>query len=224
MKIFAFIYARGGSKILKNKNLQKIKGKSLVERKIIFVKKTRIFDEIFLSSDSNRILHFGKKNKINLIKRPKKLSQDDSEERKAWVHAINSAYKISKFDIMVVLPCTSPFTKKIDIIKCLNIFKKIKSDLVTTISESERSPYFNMVSKNNSNFIKILINKKKFNSRKNLKKIYNLSNSIYVARPEYIMKNNHIYKGKVQGCIIPHSRSLDIDTNFDLQVARKLTN
>ena len=125
---------------------------------------------------------------------------------------------------MVVLPCTSPFTKKIDIIKCLNIFKKIKSDLVTTISESERSPYFNMVSKNNSNFIKILINKKKFNSRKNLKKIYNLSNSIYVARPEYIMKNNHIYKGKVQGCIIPHSRSLDIDTNFDLQVARKLTN
>ena len=40
MKILALILARGGSKRLKNKNLKKIKGKSLLSMTISFAKKT----------------------------------------------------------------------------------------------------------------------------------------------------------------------------------------
>ena len=221
-KIFAFIFARGGSKRIKNKNLKKKKGKTLVERTIIFAKKTRLFDKIFLSSDSKKILYFGKKNNINLIKRPKKLSQDKSAEPKAWSHAIKQAYQISKFDTMVVLPCTSPFTTKKDVTRCIQTLRIDNADLVTTISESERNTDFNMVKKDKKNLIKILINKKNFKTRDKLPKVYNLANSVYVTKPNYVLKNSFIYTGKVKGVVVPTERFLDIDTQADLKVAKAL--
>jgi len=57
----ALIPARGGSKGLLNKNLQKIGEESLVERIINKVIDSGIFNEIVLSSDSDEILKIGDK-------------------------------------------------------------------------------------------------------------------------------------------------------------------
>ena len=61
MKIFAFIFARGGSKGLKNKNLKVFDGETLVGRTINQAKKSKLFKKVILSSDSNKILTEGKK-------------------------------------------------------------------------------------------------------------------------------------------------------------------
>ena len=158
-----------------------------------------------------------------MITRPKKLSQDQSEEIKAWSHAIKQAYQISKFDTMVVLPCTSPFTIKKDVTRCIQTLRIDNADLVTTISEAERNPYFNMVKKH-KNLIKILIDKKNFKTRDKLPKVYNLVNSVYVTKPNYVLKNSFIYKGKVKGVVVPAERFLDIDSKADLKVAEALNN
>ena len=54
-KILAIIPARGGSKGIKNKNLKKIKNKSLVCRAIEFCKNQRQIDDIIVSTDSFKI-------------------------------------------------------------------------------------------------------------------------------------------------------------------------
>ena len=54
-KILAIIPARGGSKGIKNKNLKKIKNKSLVRRAIEFCKNQRQIDNIIVSTDSLKI-------------------------------------------------------------------------------------------------------------------------------------------------------------------------
>ena len=221
-KIFAFIFARGGSKRIKNKNLRKINGKSLVERKINFSKNINIFDEIFLSSDSQKILNLGKKNNINIIKRPKKISKDNSPETLAWKHAIKEANKFSESYTMVVLPCTSPLTIRSDIKKCLREFDKNKADLVTTIAESERSPYYNMVYKTKNKRIKIFSSKFNATNRKKIPKIYNLANSVYVTSPKYVLKNQFLYRGKIISVLIPQERFLDIDSAIDLKIANFL--
>ena len=55
MKIIAIIPARDNSKRIKNKNLLKINNKPILEINYNNLKKTKIFDKIILSSESNRI-------------------------------------------------------------------------------------------------------------------------------------------------------------------------
>ena len=61
MKIFAFIFARGGSKGIKNKNIIKINNKPLIYYSIHLAKKMKEIDEVYVSSDSNNILNIAKK-------------------------------------------------------------------------------------------------------------------------------------------------------------------
>ena len=58
MKNFAFIFVRGGSKRIKNKNLKKIKGKTLLEITINQAKKINKINKIFVSTDSKKIASF----------------------------------------------------------------------------------------------------------------------------------------------------------------------
>ena len=89
MKIFAFIFARGGSKGLKNKNLKKVKGVSLVARAIKQAKKIKQIDQVFVSSDEKKILTEGYSKGASTILRPKFLCKDNALEINSWVHAIN---------------------------------------------------------------------------------------------------------------------------------------
>ena len=62
-KIICLIPARGGSKGIKLKNLQKIKKNSLLEASIQFAKKLNFVDKIVVSSENKRIINIAKKNK-----------------------------------------------------------------------------------------------------------------------------------------------------------------
>ena len=60
MKIYAFIFARGGSKGIKDKNLVKVKGKPLIYYSIKIAQKIKDIDKIFVSSDIKKILKYAK--------------------------------------------------------------------------------------------------------------------------------------------------------------------
>ena len=44
----------------------------------------------------------------------------------------------------------------------------------------------------------------------------------YVTSPDFIVKNNSIWDGRVKGVIIPKERSIDIDDAFDFDIAEFL--
>ena len=74
-KTICIIPARKNSKRIKNKNLLKIKGETLIDICIKLSIKSNLFEKIILSSDSNKILNIGKKYKILTIKRGKKFQK-----------------------------------------------------------------------------------------------------------------------------------------------------
>jgi len=223
MKIYGFVFARGGSKGLKNKNIKKFVDKPLIEHTFSFAKKIKIFDKIFVSTESVKIKKIAKKNNINIIDRPQKLAQDNAPEWLAWEHAIKSIYKKGdNFDIFVVLPCTSPLKKKEDITKAIKKLDK-KVDIVLTGSSTSRHPKFNMIRINKNGYAEIYQKtKKKFFRRQDLDPIYNLTTIAYVCRPSYIIKNNNIFDGKVKVNLIPEIRSADIDNLIDFKIAEYL--
>ncbi len=218
-KIYAFIFARGNSIRLKNKNLQKIEGKTLVEHSINIAKKVKKISKIFVSSDSKKILNLAKRNKVNYILRPKKLCSSNSKEIYSWRHAINVLKKNNdNFDIFLSLPPTSPLRLVKDINNLIKKFEKSKSDIIITVSQTNRYPFFNMVLLRNKGSAKLAARKRKVN----LNKFYEISTVGYISSPKYILKTNNYFSGKVGSLIIPRDRAIDIDDEFDLKLAKIL--
>lgn len=217
-----FIFARGGSKGIRNKNLMKINRYTLVEHSIIFAKKLNIFENIFISSDSSQILDIGHKRNIKTIKRPKRLSLDNSPEWLAWQHAISYAKKkYGNFDLFVSLPPTAPLRSKTDIV---NSIKKIKScDAVITYKKSHSNPWFNMVSYEKDN-LKLVNSGKNIFRRQDAPVVFDMTTVAFVLKPEFILNNNSIWDGKVKGTEVPIERAIDIDDQIDLDMARFLYN
>ena len=97
-KYIAFIFARGGSVGIKNKNLQKIGKKTLLEITLNISKKIFHSRNIYVSTDSTKIKSIAIKSGVNVIDRPKKLSGNNSLEWEAWQHAIKY---VSKKNVLI---------------------------------------------------------------------------------------------------------------------------
>ena len=136
MKICCFIFARAGSKRLKNKNMKKFCGKPLIFHSINFAKKYFKTSRVYVSTDSNIIKNYAKRLNVNVIDRPKKLARDNSEEFLAWKHAVNTVEKEgTKFDIFLSLPSTAPLRSYQDVKKCLKKLKS-KNEIIVTCFKS----------------------------------------------------------------------------------------
>ena len=103
--ILCTICARGNSKGLKNKNFKRIKNKPLIHFTIDHAIKSKIFSKIVVCSDSFKILNYSKKIKeIDTIKRPKKLSLDNTPKIPVIRHSLKEMEKnIIKFLILLLI-------------------------------------------------------------------------------------------------------------------------
>ena len=144
MKTYAFVFARGGSKGLPGKNILKINGIPLLAYSIDIAQSINEIQKCFVSTDSEEIAEIAKNFGATVIKRPAELCDDNSPEWLSWQHAINWLEKRDdNFDVFISLPATSPLRNNNDISKCLASLDK-KTDIVVGITESNRSPYYNM--------------------------------------------------------------------------------
>ena len=77
LKRLLIIPARGGSKRIKNKNIKKFKNRPIIFYTINNALKSKLFNKIHVSTDSNLVKKIVGKKKIKIdFMRPKKLSDD----------------------------------------------------------------------------------------------------------------------------------------------------
>ncbi len=222
-KTVGFIFARGGSQGLRKKNIHPFLKQPLITHSIKFLKSIKKIDSIYVSSDNNTILEIAKKNKVNTIKRPLKLSSNNSSEWSAWKHGINYVKKKQgDFSTFVSIPPTAPLRTVNDIRKGLKKFESVDCDICISYTKSQRSPYFNIVKEYKKQYLKLFDKSYKISNRQDVPVTYDITTLFYIASPDYILNNSHIFDGKVVGVEIPKSRSIDIDDILDLKVAEFL--
>ena len=133
MKIHAIILARGGSKGIKNKNLKLVNKKPLIYYSILKSLKSKKINYTWVSSDSNKILRYSKKNGSKIIKRPAKYASDKSSSEDACKHAFqfieNQKYKI---DLIVLIQPTSPIRESSDFDRAIELLIGKKYDSLFT--------------------------------------------------------------------------------------------
>jgi CMP-N,N'-diacetyllegionaminic acid synthase len=223
-KFLCFISARGGSTGIKNKNIMSFCGKPLISWTILQAKKSKILEDIHISTDSIKIAKIAEKygGKIPFI-RKKNLANKNTSKFLVWKNALLDIEKKKKikYDYFFDLDCTNPLRSPNDIDKMINHFLKNSKniDALITVSNSRKNPYFNMLEKNNSNFLKL--SKKLIRwptSRQTSPDVYDQVASMYLLKTDFLRKKTKLYDGNLKGYLLKDYQNFDIDSQLDYKI------
>jgi len=225
LKIVALLTGKGGSQ-LKNKNLLKINNKKILEYPCFEAKKIKSINEFYVSSEDDLILKAAKKLDFKEIKRPKKLSQNNSKHIDVLKHSIKYLNKKNIYpDILVVLLANAPTIKSEWIEKSIKILKKNKriTAVVPVQKNNDFHPY--RAKKIYKGFLKpfIQLKNKISTNRQDLESNYFLCHNFWTIKTSSIFENKGnspwTFMGKnCKPLIIKNS--IDIHNETDLIVAK----
>lgn len=226
MKVVAFIFARGGSKGLPGKNVKPLAGKPLIAWSIEHARAVQRIGRVIVSTDSSEIAEVALAYGAEVpFMRPKELALDDSPEWLAWRHALDylQASDGCLPDAMVSVPATAPLRLPADIDSCLDQYENGDADMVITVTDAHRSPYFNMVKANADGTVGLVIPpQSSIARRQDAPPVFDMATVAYVVRPEFVMTHMATFEGRVRAVHIPAERAIDIDTLLDFKIAECL--
>lgn len=226
MKVVALVCARGGSKGLPRKNLLRLAGEPLIVRTIRLVLSMSGIDRLIVSTDAEEIAEIAREAGADVpFLRPAELAQDDSPEWLVWRHALRYLAESGGGypDALLVVPTTAPLRSIVDLQSCLNEFEKGQADIVITVTDAHRNPYFNMVKVEADGTVAPVVRlDSPFTRRQDAPLVYDMTTVAYVARPEFVMTRNGIFEGRVRHVQVPAERAVDIDSELDLRIAEIL--
>lgn len=126
MKIVGIIPARGGSKRLLNKNIYPLKGIPLIQHTInAALKSVHIsVDDLYVSSDSEKILSIAEDSNVKTIKRPDHLADDSTWTQDVVNHMDDFLGGLDDEDIIVILQANSPQITHNKIDECIELLTK----------------------------------------------------------------------------------------------------
>lgn len=226
-KILGIIPARKNSKRVHNKNMQLINNKPLIYYTISQSLKSRNITDVVLSTDSKKILSYGKKfKKLHTpFLRPSKLARDKIETFPVIKHAMvfMENMKKIKYDYIILLQPTCPMRSFLDIDKAIDLLVKKKGDTVISISDVGANHPLRMKKiLKNGQLANIFNNLKNENMQpiQKLKKFYIRNGAIYVSKRDVITRSNSIVGKKIFPYLMSKDKSINIDTSDDLFLAR----
>ena len=231
MNILITVCGRAGSKGVKNKNIRKFLWFPLINYTIaaanLFKEENPNYDiDISINSDSVELLNLFNKNKdIICIERPKELAENNSPKVPVIRYSLNYVEeKLNKiYDYVIDLDITSPLRKTEDI---ENVLKKAinnsLADVIFSVVNSRRNPYFNMVEERNGQIKKILSSD--FVTRQQAPQVYDMNASIYCYKRNSllnILKDSPL-DGNFNIVLMKDTAVIDIDSEEDFELMEVL--
>jgi CMP-N-acetylneuraminic acid synthetase len=223
-KFIALIPARKGSVGIKNKNLVSINNKKLIEYTFEAVKKSKLINECYVSSNDKIILKVAKKyKKFKIILRKNSLSNSSTLMKDVVLNAImyfSKQEKLENINIVLLQP-TSPLRTSTDIDKAIKCFAnaKTKQSLIST-SAPVTHPN-DIVYKKNSKTFFLLKNAKQTN-RQNFNKFFFINGSIFIFNAEYFLKKKKFVDNNTIFFKMKKKHSFELDDHLDLKIIKAL--
>lgn len=220
-----FVFARGGSKGIKDKNLQEIGGVPLVGHSVLAGLALPGCSNVYLSSDSDRILECGSSYGAVPIKRPTELSQDNSAELYAWRHAVShikSEYN-DCIDYFISLPPTGPLRSLEKILEAQQLYlNSSRLDCVVAVTEAVRHPEYNLLKELNGLVTPYSYSGKIVSGRQKLTKAYDMTTNFLLMNAKNLFETEHLFDRNIGFVLVERSQAIDIDDQYDLDLARWL--
>lgn len=226
--ILGHIGARKGSKGVPGKNFRPIAGKPLIDWSLDQLFANPRIDAVVVSTDDERIYdHAVAKGALDIGLRPAHLATDAAPKWGVWQHALEAGQAAlgKPVTTFVDLDCTSPLRLPEDLDGALDLFAQDKPDMVMSVCEARKNPYFNLVEADETGALHV---SKPLPggvwSRQSAPKVWEHAASTYVLSADYLRRAKTIYEGRVIPFEMPPERCLDIDTPFDFRLVEMLMN
>jgi CMP-N,N'-diacetyllegionaminic acid synthase len=223
-EVVSLIPAKKNSNGLKNKNLKKIKGISLVEIAILASKNSNLIDKTYVSSDSKKILSLSKKNGVNSIKRIKRYCNSSTTASSVILNFLKELKKEKPLNkiIIVYLQPTSPFRNHNHLNSALKKFSKNKVKLLLSVVNVGTKFYKSLKIKEDKviPFFKksdVTANRQKFSD------IFLPNGAIYIFYASDFMKKKYLDITNAKPFYMNNFESLDIDDKYDYNHAQKIS-
>lgn len=223
MKILGVIPARGGSKSIPKKNTAKINGKPLIAYTVNEAKKSKLLHSLVVSTEDPEIERISKGLGVAVIKRPKKLSADNTPTSAVIIGVIQQLKEKdnTQFDAIVILQPTSPLRTVADIDNAIQIFQKNRCDSVMGVTKVVHPPSWMYQINKKGTLTKFLKNKTPITRRQDSPVLYQLNGAILVATKEFFQRKKTFGSNTIP-YVMPQHRSIDIDNYYDLKVAEMI--
>lgn len=216
MKNIAIIPARSGSKGVKDKNIRNLAGKPLMAHTIDAAIQSGQFDEVMVSTDSERYAEIAREYGANVPFLRSETTATDTASSWDMVEEVLSKYEElgKSFDTFCLLQPTSPLRNAEDISKAYSLYREKADFAVVSVCEAEHSPLWCGHLPETQEFTSF-IDAESMKQRQAGGKFYRLNGAIYIVNIKKFRKDRFLYQRGSFAYIMSQNRSVDIDTEMD---------
>ena len=223
--ILGHIGARKGSKGVPGKNFRPLCGKPLIDWSLDQLFANPRVGAVVVSTDDAAIYdHAVKRGALEIGLRPAELATDSAPKWGVWQHALAASEAITgPVSAFLDLDCTSPLRLPEDIDGALTLYEIEHPDMVMSVCEARKNPYFNLVEPDAQGALHV---SKQLPggvwARQDAPVVYEHVGLVYVVDPDYLRRAKTIYEGRVIPYVLPAERCHDIDTPYDFRLVEFL--
>lgn len=219
----AIIPARSGSKGLKDKNIRLLNGKPLIAYTIEAAIKSGEFDEVMVSTDSERYAEISKQYGAAVPFLRSEENAADSAGSWDVVDEVLQKYEEAGrvFDTVCLLQPTSPLRSGDDIREAYALFREKADFAVVSVCEAEHSPLWCGQLPENKEFVGF-IDESAMKQRQAGGRFYRLNGALYIVSCKRLKESRYLYQKGSFAYVMSQSRSVDIDTELDFRFAELL--
>ena len=212
------IPARGGSKVVPDKNMRMVGGRPLISWTIEAARAAAGDVPVVVNSDSEKILDISESFGAQTYKRPEWLAEDQTSMRDVLADYFRAHAEV---ETIVVLYPTCPFRTADSIRKALNTYQYGKHKSLMSVSASLNRPFGG---------VQIINGKMSYDDhaeawyrKQDTPAIYYANGAIFIMdRDELSSLNTQLFNKETYPFILQGHEGLDIDTETELEVAQAL--
>jgi CMP-N,N'-diacetyllegionaminic acid synthase len=213
--VLGVIPARGGSKGVPRKNLRTVGGKPLLAWTIEAAARSRYLDRVVVSSDEAEIRAAAQALGAEALERPAELARDDSPGIDPVLHALRA---LPGFDWVVLLQPTSPLRAAEDIDGALQRCVEQRANACVSVCAARETPYWMFTLGADRRLQRLMAGAEMPDRRQDAPPVFVLNGAVYVARSAWLAETKTFLGDGTVGYPMPDDRSIDIDTEQDLQL------
>lgn len=219
--VLGVVVARGGSKGIPRKNLAEFRGSPLIEWTIRAGQKAAGLDRLILSSDDPQIIEVAQALGCEVpFRRPDYLATDMASSVDVMLHA---AENVPGYDIVVLLQPTSPLRIPQDIEETLRIMQESSAPGCVSVCEAPCHPYLIYRTGNQGALYPYAAAPPGSSLRRQaLPPAFRLNGAVYAVELDWLKRERaFVVEGQTAAYVMPLSRSIDIDTLEDIEMATR---
>ncbi|WP_336502582.1 acylneuraminate cytidylyltransferase [Microbacterium paraoxydans] len=216
----AIIPARGGSKQIPRKNLERVGGVPLVARAVHAARAAACFDLVIVSTDDDEIAVAAEEAGARVIRRPAELSGDTATSEGAILHALDELERAGeRFEVVAFLQATSPFLPGAALADAVAEVQQGESDSVFSAVET----YGFLWRRGADGTAEAINHEVGHRPRRQDREPHHLeTGAFYVFRADGFRTHRHRFFGRIGIAPVPEETAIEIDDAAQLQAARAL--